>query len=63
MFGALCDLVDLLTHKNPDILAETCRLVEVIGAFEENLNMMIDAGVIENLAKLVSTVSCSEPKV
>lgn len=57
MFSALCDLADLLKHKNLDILAASCRLIEVVSAFDDNLKLMINAGLIENLAKLVSTVS------
>lgn len=56
MYEALCDLVDLLTHKNPDILAATCRLIEAVACHDENLKIMIDAGIIENLANLVPTV-------
>lgn len=57
MYGALHDLVDLLEHKNLDILAAICRLIEVVALFDENLQVMINAGVIENLAKLVYTVN------
>lgn len=57
MFSALCDLADLLKHKNLDILAASCRLIEVVSTFDDNLKLMINAGLIENLAKLVSTVS------
>lgn len=57
MYGALHDLVDLLKHKNLDVLAAICRLIEVVALFDENLQIMINAGVIENLAKLISTVN------
>lgn len=57
MYEAICDLVDLLTHKNLDFLAAVCHLIVVIASFEENSKIMVDAGIVENLAKLVSTVS------
>lgn len=56
MYQALNDLVDLLTHKNVDILSVTCQLIEVTANYDENLRIMIDAGVIDNLANLVPTV-------
>lgn len=57
MFDGLCDLADLLTHKNLDIVAAACRLVEVAASpFEYNIHVMAGAGAIENLANLVSTV-------
>ncbi|VVC37191.1 Armadillo-type fold,Armadillo,Armadillo-like helical [Cinara cedri] len=56
MFDALCDLADLLTHKNLDIVAAACRLVEVAATpFEYNIHVMAGAGAIENLANLIST--------
>jgi len=57
MYEAICDLVDLLTHKNLDIVAAVCHLIDVIATFDENSKIMVDAGIVENLAKLVSTVS------
>jgi hypothetical protein len=56
MYKALCDLVNLLTHNHLDILAAACGLIEVIASFDDNLKFMIDAGVIENLTKLLPTV-------
>lgn len=58
MYDALCDLVDLLTYDDLDVLAATCRLIEKIAAFKDNLKIMIDAGVIELVTKLVTTVNC-----
>ncbi|XP_016657738.1 armadillo repeat-containing protein gudu-like [Acyrthosiphon pisum] len=55
MYEAVCDLVDLLTHKNLDFLAAVCHLIVVIATFDENLKIMVDAGIVENLANLVST--------
>jgi len=57
MYEAVCDLVDLLTHKNLDFLAAVCHLIDVIATFEENLKIMVDAGIVENLANLVFTVN------
>jgi len=57
MYEAICDLVDLLTHKNLDFLAAVCHLIVVIATFDENSKIMVDAGIVENLAKLVSTVN------
>lgn len=56
MYEALCDLVDLLTHKNPNILAAVCQLIEAVACHDENLKIMNDAGIIESLANLVTTV-------
>ncbi|XP_060844548.1 armadillo repeat-containing protein gudu-like [Rhopalosiphum padi] len=55
MYEAVCDLVDLLTHKNLDFLAAVCHLIDVIATFEENLKIMLDAGIVENLSNLVFT--------
>jgi len=57
MYEAVCDLVDLLTHKNLDFLAAVCHLIDVIATFEENLKIMLDAGIVENLSNLVFTAS------
>ncbi|XP_025200518.1 armadillo repeat-containing protein gudu-like [Melanaphis sacchari] len=55
MYEAVCDLVDLLTHKNLDFLAAVCHLIDVIATFEENLKIMVDAGIVEHLSNLVYT--------
>lgn len=57
MYEALCDLVDLLKHTDSEVLAAVCRLIENVASFEDNLKTMIDVGVIDNLANLVTTVS------
>ena len=56
MYEALCGLVDLLTHKNLDILAAVCWLIEAVANHDENLKIMIDAGVVKNLVSLATTV-------
>lgn len=61
MYQALFDLVDLLTHENADILAAVCLLIEETAKHDNNLRMMIDAGLIDNLTNLVSTVSKPPP--
>lgn len=57
MYEALCDLVDLLKHTDLEVLAAVCRLIENVASFEDNLKTMIDVGVIDNLANLVTTVN------
>lgn len=56
MYDALCDLVDLLTYDNLDVLAAVCGLIEKIAAFKDNLKIMIDAGIVPLLTKLVTAV-------
>lgn len=57
MYDALCDLVDLMTYENIDVLAATCRLVEKIASFKENLQIMVEAGIVPLVMKLVPMVS------
>jgi len=56
MYGAICDVVDLLTHENMDVVAAVCSLIEVIVLFDENFNILINEGAIENLVNLVTKV-------
>jgi len=57
MYRSTRDVVELLTHENLDVIAAVCQLIEVIVSFDENLKIMINVGVMENLEKLVPTVS------
>jgi len=63
MYRSIRDVVELLTHENLDVIAAVCQLIEVIVLFEENLKIMINVGVVENLAKLVPTVNALSYKI